>query len=269
MELIVRCSSLDAIMTNDRTGKKMGETAKKEFRKLYIREYFGREETVKSKYLDKGNEREEDAITLLTRVNGRVYKNNKERLMNAFVTGEWDIFDNEGIIDTKCSWSLFSFLEADESGYYWQRVGYMWLKGAKRGTVAYCLVNGTAKHIMDEKRKASYDYGLDPDVNPEYVERCQQIERNHIFDMAEFVKENPGFDFHSDLNEWRWDIPKDKRVKQFTIERNDADIELLKQRIIEGRQYLADEFQVESTGETYTVYPPKKSSTSFIKVTHK
>jgi hypothetical protein len=242
MELIVRCSSLDDIMTNDRSGKKMGETSKKEFRKLYIREYYGREETIKSKYLDKGNERESDAITLLTRVNKRVYTKNSERLTNEFITGEYDVFSGDEILDTKCSWSLFSFLGANADDYKYQRVGYMWLTGAKKATVAYCLVNGTAKHIMDEKRRASYDYGLDPDVHPEYIKRCQQIERNHIFDMAEFQKENMGFDFHSDLSEWKWDIPKEQRVKQFTINRDESEIELLKARIIEGRKWLETEF---------------------------
>ena len=252
MKLIVRCSSGDTIMMNDRSGKKMGETAKKEFRKLYIREYFGREELVKSKYLDKGNEREQDAITLLTRFNKRVYRKNSERLTNDFVTGEVDIYIGESIrsaeeiFDTKCSWSLFSFLEANGEDYKWQMTGYMWLTGAQRATVSYCLVNGTVKHIDDEKRRASYDYGVDYENDPKYILRCQQIERNHIFDMSEFQKEYSWYDLHSPVSTWRWDIPMDKRVKQFSFERNESDIASLKNRIVEGREYLVNEFQISS-----------------------
>lgn len=243
MDIIIRCSALDDIMTNDRSGKAMGETAKKKFAELYIQQVYGREKTVRSKYLEKGTEREQDAITLLTRFNQKKYRKNTERLTNDFITGEWDVETDDEIIDTKCSWDLFTFREANEKDYKWQRVGYMWLKNVQRGSTAFCLVNGTAKHIMDEKRKASYDFGLDPEADPKFIERCQLIERNHIFDMGEFQKENPGFDFHSDLSEWKWDIPYKERVKMFSIERDLSDIEAVKSRIIEGRKYLAELFK--------------------------
>lgn len=242
MDIIIRCSALDDIMTNDRSGKGMGETAKKKFVELYIQQVYGRQKTVKSKYLEKGTEREQDAITLLTQCNLKMYRKNTERLTNEFITGEWDIDTDDEIIDIKNSWDLFTFREANEKDYKWQRIGYTWLKNVSRGSTAFCLINGTAKHIMDEKRKASYDFGLDPEADPKYIERCQQIERNHIFDMAAFVKENPGFDFHSDLSEWKWDIPHKDRVKMFTLTKDESDIEAIKARIIEGRKYLKKEF---------------------------
>lgn len=250
MDLLINASSCDAIMTNDRSGKGMGETAKKEFVKLYIRKYFGREKRIENKYIDKGNKREQDAITLLSDIDNVFYRKNTERLNNEFTTGEPDLYTGpaligtEEIIDTKNSWDIFTFREANEKDYKWQRVDYMWLTGARRGTTAFCLLNGTVEAILDAKRKASWKYGIDPEMNPSYVDECQLIERNMIFDMGAFLKENPNFDFHSVVSDWTWDIPKEKRIKKFTLERDESDIEALKARIIEGRKFLTTEFGV-------------------------
>jgi hypothetical protein len=242
-----RASSTDALMTNDRSGKGMGDTCKKELMKVFCLEKYGRYEEINSKYLDKGNEREQDAITLLSRVTKKFLKKNEERLYNEYLTGVPDIYlgksisEAEEVYDTKCSWSLLSFKNASAKDYVWQPISYMALTGAKKATVAFCLVNATEEIINDEKRKIGYKPGMmDAGGNhsPIYVEKCKQIEINHIFDMESFKKEYPWYDFANDLNSWCYDIPMEERVKTFTIERDEVQIQSLYQRVKDCRTYM-------------------------------
>lgn len=248
-ELTFRCSSLGHIMTNERGKTTMGESAKTHLVDVFVSWKYKRREDVEGKYLDKGNEREEDSITLLSRIHKKMYRKNKTRLTNDYITGEWDLDSSEKdlieeTLDTKTSWSAHTFFRAKkaklDTKYEWQGHGYMWLTGAKKHTVAYCLVNGTAQAIMDEKKRLAYRYGPDPDTYPDYVLKCKQIEINHIFDLHSFKEENHWFDFHNDLSEWRYDIPMSERLHTFTFDRDEAKIEQIKARVIEGRKWIKE-----------------------------
>lgn len=243
-EIKLRCSSLGYLMTNDRTKEKgMGETAKVHLVDCFVSYKYGRREQVEGKFLDKGNEREQDAITLLSRIDKRFFKKNDQRLSNDFITGECDIFIGEDVksaeetIDTKTSWSAHTFFRAKnkplDSNYYYQGLGYMWLTGAKKHTVAYCLVNGTAQAILDEKRRLAYRY-IDAQRDQQYIAKARQIEINHIFDLQGFMAENPGFDFDSDLSEWKYDIPMKERLFKISFDRDEEEIKRIESRVKEG-----------------------------------
>ena len=246
-----RCSSLGHIMANDRSGKNIGEGVYAHLVDIFASAKYGRREEITSKYLDKGHACENDAITLLSRVTKTFYVKNDIRLTNDFVTGELDLFIGEKVdkaketTDTKTSWSLHTFLRSKQKkldiNYYWQGHGYMWLSGSKKHTVSYCLVNGTDTAIIDEKRKLSWSYGIDHDTNPEYVAKCKQIEINHIFDLALFKKHYPFFQFHNDLSEWVYDIPKEERVHSTSFEYSESEIFKLKSRIIDCRVWMNKE----------------------------
>lgn len=252
--LLFRASGMGKLMTNDRSGKAMGDTAKTFLLEVYARENFGRYEEIQSKYLEKGNEREEDAITLLSRVTKKMYKKNTIRLKNDWFTGEPDLFVGPEIIkaketnDTKASWSLINFLKAQRDpinkDYFYQGQTYMNLTGSRIHTISYCLVNGTYKAITDEKKKVAYGMGiLDPSAknNEKYIERCKQIERNHIFDLAAFMKEYPHFDLDNAPDTWVWDIPMELRLHQKTFEYEPKTIEQMQLRCLEGRNWLNKE----------------------------
>lgn len=222
----------------------------------------GRYEELSNKYLTKGNERENDSITLLSRVLRKHYKKNKERKSNEYIQGEWDLHDIiDGVIvetlDTKSSWSYITFLEAQEKTlnpiYRIQGHCYMWLTGAKKHTVCYCLVNGTYKYIKDQIRSLQWKHGvLDGDISEDqnYLEAVKQLERNHIFDIDSFIKENPEFIplndvwFNQKLDQymWHYDIPKEERVYSITFERDEEVIEKIKQRVINCRKYMNHKF---------------------------
>lgn len=231
------------LMKSDRKGTDLGEVAKKECIKIFAA-YNGRKEETRSKYLDKGNAREEDAITLVSRVTETMYKKNSTRLENEFFSGEPDLFLGKAIEaanhtnDTKCSWSYVTYLEAKakcdadiaNNTYFLQGQCYMALTGAKTHTVSYCLVNGTMKQLNDEVRKLQWKWEL-TDIDaapPEMVEKIKQIERNHIFDREHFEKENQNYTFFTPLEEWKeqqYDIPLAKRLTQITFDRDEKVIQ--------------------------------------------
>jgi hypothetical protein len=53
-----------------------------------------------------------------------------------------------------------------------------------------------------------------------------------------FQKHNPGFDFHNDLSDWKWDIPYDKRIHERVIERDHVAISKLYTKIPECREWI-------------------------------
>jgi hypothetical protein len=233
-------------MTEPRNkSEKISETTKIHLVDCYVSAVHKRREDIFSKVLEKGSSCENDSITLLSRVTKRFFKKNDVRLSNEYVTGECDIYVGEAInnadetIDTKTSWSAHTFFRAInkplEKNYYWQGQTYMALTGAKKHSVAYCLVNSPAKFIEEEKRRLSYNMDVD---SVEFRDACKQIEINHIFDLSLFMIENDGYVFHNDLSEWRYDIPMKERVYLFEFERNDSDIERMYQRIKDCRGWM-------------------------------
>lgn len=250
--ILFRCSSLHHLMTEPKNKAELvAEGVKAHLADVYASWKYGRREEISSKYLRKGNEREEDAISLLSIHQKRFFKKNQERLSNEYISGTPDLFIGESILnsdetlDTKTSWSLNTFLRSKvkelDKAYLWQGHGYIYLTGAKKHTVAYCLVNGTAQAIMDEKRNAAWDMGeMNVMDNPSdaYTERCKQIEINHIFDMRKFLDENPGFDFAVDINEWNYDIPASKRVHTFEFERDEDAIKKIIGKVITARIWI-------------------------------
>lgn len=238
-----------------RDNPELSVTCKKRLVKVYAKAFHDREEDITSKYLEKGIEVEEDSMTTYARVKKKFFKKNEINLTNKFTSGTPDFFDGdsddimeaEEIIDVKSSWSLITFLNAKmdkkvNTDYEWQGHTYLGLiPKAKRFRLAYVLSNSPAKNILDEKRKLQFMLGvIDPEIDPEYIRLCQKIERNHIFDMELFKKHNPGFDFHSDLDFWKWDIPYENRIHEVVIERNPEAIAKLYKKIPVCRKWIKD-----------------------------
>lgn len=213
---------------------------------LYISSVFSRREEIDNKYLRKGNVCEEDSITLLSRVTKTLYNKNKTRKEDEYFSGEWDMNDLrlESTLDTKTSWNLRTFMNACYNDlnydYYIQGQIYMHLTGAKKHTVAYCLVNSTAEIIDAEKGMLRYRSGMiDPSTGNESVEfkaKCRQIEINHIFDMGLFQSRYPYYSFHCE--DWNFDIDKDLRVKLFEFNRDDQVIKSIIDRVELCREWM-------------------------------
>lgn len=250
---LIRCSSIGKVMTNGRGSNTMGATCTTYLKELYLEMKYSRRRDFSSKEIEKGKRMEEDALTLLSLVKKYPFKKNTERLRNDYLTGEPDAFiggtitEAEEGFDTKCPWSLWTFpfdVAPDklDKMYYWQNMGYMALTGAKRWTTAYCLVNAPSELIKAEKMKVWYALGCPDEESSEYQERAREVEKNMIFDREQFNRDNPAFDFDIPESEWIYDIPREERLKEFPVERDEDAIGAIYTRIEECREYMNQTF---------------------------
>jgi len=204
----------------------LSDGAKIHLMDIYISEKYGRRREIDNKYIRKGLQVEEDGITIYSRIKKTFFKKNETHLFNAFIKGTPDSFvgasigSAKRIPDIKCSWDMQTFFRTFTKGmntlYYWQGVGYMWLTGALFFDLSYCLVNTPQPLIEAEKRSLWYKLGQPEETDSVFTDGCKQIELNMTYD----------------------DIPLREKMLEYTIERNEADIELLQKKIIAAREYL-------------------------------
>lgn len=251
-----RASGIGHLMTEpklkaDKDAGNLSEGAKTHCIDVWTSWKYKRNEEVYSKYLEKGNELEEDGITLVSLETGVFYKKNTENLSNDWITGTPDLYigrsinEAEFIEDIKSSWDVFTFQRARNKPlnqmYYWQLQSYMWLTGAKESRLRYCLLNATPDLILDEIRKLSYAMRLMPgEETPEFKYRAAKIERNMIYDLNEFVTRYPNFDLYSPKAEWKYDIPRSERLHTIVVPRDEKAIEQIKFKVEKAWEFMAN-----------------------------
>lgn len=214
-----------------------------EFRRVY----WGRKRELSNKYLTKGTIAEEDALELLSFIDGTTYWKNEEFLENQYICGTPD---NRQVKekDTKCSWDLESFDKAELTTLYaWQLKGYMWLEHnydnkqlqtKTEAELCYCLVNAPLISIENERKSLYYQMNMPDEADDEWIETVQQLERNMIFDVPSFKKTYPNYDFYNmDLD---FSIPAHMRVKKFDVTLNPEDIKHMTRRVTMARKWLVN-----------------------------
>lgn len=208
----------------------LSDTAKAFVRKVWLKNEKGIVKDIKSKYLDKGTFNEEDAITLISDVDGIKYFKNDERFRNEDHEGECDVVeqlsDKKLIIDVKCSWDAETFMASKPSiDYEWQGRIYMELWDADEFQLRYCLVDCPAHLLQKEKEFAWRKYYADTMTVEEEAELDvmmqpirDQIDRNMIYSIGDrFTKE--------------------ERVKTFTFYRDKEKMKLMAERVKMARDY--------------------------------
>jgi hypothetical protein len=188
-----RCSQIGAMMTNDRSGKAMGETAKSYLKDWVREQIYGHPKDIKSKYLNKGRLLEDEAIRFYVEATGSDFLiKNDERFENDFFTGEPDVIDGDTIYDFKNSWDAYTFPLFDEQpdkGYYAQLQGYMALTGVKKAKLIHILlstpeeISFTDPHdysFVDSKfRIKEFTF----DFDPTFIELAQ----NRVLECREYL----------------------------------------------------------------------------------
>ena len=213
----IRASQIGKIMTSSKTkGEVLSKTCKSYIQELAIENTYGIRKEFWSRYTDKGNECEEEAIELVNDVLnlGFIFKN-EENLNNDWITGTPDVNTNEILLDIKCSWdaTTFPFFETEipNKDYYYQLQGYMWLTGKTESLLCYCLVNTPFQIVEDEVRREHWKQNL----------------IDESLDLRDFVQKKHNYDH----------IPKEKRVKVFKVIKDDNVINNIKERINIAREY--------------------------------
>ncbi len=184
---------------------------------IYDSKVYGIREEISTKYTDKGNENEEDSLGMLSAAVGEYLIKNKTHFSNDYQKGTPDSFWGDAVVDTKTSWNLRTYRNADLSLiYYWQLMSYMWLTGKKRGLLVYALTDTPEQLIQDEIKRQTYYKGID-----ESSEKGIDIE-NQIRTNMTFADK----------------IPAKNRLKTFWVERDESKIDLIKQRVEMCRKEL-------------------------------
>jgi hypothetical protein len=193
----------------------LSATTQTYLKEIHAQEVFGKRKDIQSKFLDKGNMVEEQAITLYSEVTGQLFLKNRERKNNGLIVGTCDNAQGK-IRDIKSSWDLGTFpLHEDtlpNKDYWWQVQGYMELWDLDSAEVIYCLVDTPDILIEDEKRKMLYrigEFDLPPELEAE------------IMNTMTFS-----------------DIPKELRCRVYPVERDREAMAMLKDQIVRCREYL-------------------------------
>lgn len=192
--------------------------------KSYVKEVWlwhekGFRQQINTKYLKKGIQAEQDAINLISYVDGRMYNKNTKRIVKGNFTGECDVDEKDAVHDTKCVWNPMLFMNAKlDSLYEWQGRGYMYLYNRPTFKLRYCLVDCPPEVFQDEFRAFCWNHGiLDPD-REEYKPLIDQFEANMLY-------ENSGR------------YSREERVKTYEIERCKEKEEMMIESIHLGLEY--------------------------------
>ena len=213
----IRCSALGRLMTAPRTKTEtLSKTAKSYIQELVLEEKFGIKKEFSSRYTDKGLQCEDEAISLVNDVLGLgfIFKN-EEHFNNDWITGTPDVNTNEILLDIKCSYeaSTFPFFETEipTPAYFFQLQGYLWLTGKTEALLCYCLINTPIEIVEDEVRREHWKHK----VIDEDLEIRDFVQKKHNFDQ----------------------IPDNRKVKVFKVERDETIIWAIQEKVEEARIY--------------------------------
>lgn len=189
-EFKLRASKAGAVMTNPKEKKDLISKTTLSYVEEWLKsELYGHERDVKSKYIDKGNEKEDEAIDkAIEWLDLGFILKNEESFEDEFFTGTPDIILENEVLDIKCSWDCFTFpLFEDEIptiGYYYQLQVYMHLTGKKKARLVYVLLNDPHNYdLIDKKYKIKT---FDIDYDPAVIEDLKQ----RITNIREYLKTN-------------------------------------------------------------------------------
>ena len=213
-----RASAIGKVLTNDRSGKAMGETAKTYAKEWLITEITGKEKDIKSKYLSRGNDMEQNAIDRVAKYYNCELEKNEINLENEYFTGTFDAKTEIRVIDTKVPFDAFTFpffVSVVDSDYYGQLQIYMELTGLKKASLCYCLENGSPEQI----ERLSWQIAKELDKDEPDIDDWEEAEKRLSYDH----------------------LPDEMRIKVFEFEYDEAYIAKAKQRVIETREYIKNE----------------------------
>jgi hypothetical protein len=150
--------------------------------KTYLKEWltsqiYGVEKQIKSKYIDKGVEMEDEAIDFAVKMLDIEFALKNEAFFeDEYFTGTPDMILEDSIIDIKNSWDCFTFplfeTEIPNMDYFYQLQVYMHLTGKRRATLVYVLLDtpatnwdaGIVYQVDNKLRIKTFEVEYDPSV---------------------------------------------------------------------------------------------------------
>ena len=146
----MRASASGQLLTNGRDELKLGTGLITYLKKWYAEQKSGVREEIHSKYFDKGNQCEQEAIDVTASMLGLgILEKNIVHFNDEHFNGTPDVITDELVIDTKCNWDYASFLDAVtgpiNTDYEAQLQVYMHLTGMRKAKLVYVLLDTPAE----------------------------------------------------------------------------------------------------------------------------
>lgn len=164
-EFKIRASSGCKLIPNPRSKTEtLSETTKSYIKEWLTQQIYGIQKEIKSKYITKGLTQEDEGIDkAIEWLDLPFVLKNEQYFEDDFFCGTPDLILEDEVLDTKLSWSAFSFPLLEDKNpnkdYEIQLQIYMHLTGKKKARVVYVLLN-TPEDIAPWEEKFNYD-GMD------------------------------------------------------------------------------------------------------------
>ena len=248
-EFKCRASKSGDMMTNDRSGKSIGETCKTYLKEWLNESLYGRCKTFTSKYTEKGIQTEEDGITLIAVNRNKFYKKNTERKSNEWIIGECDIYSNAEslVIDNKSSYELSTFpmweTDLKSKANITQVKCYAGLWNAENALVCFTLNDMKAEQLDTQLEQMDY-YKRKENERNGIQEGATDLELARFVNERIFTKEK--FEIYRSsqfpaLKDFNFiEIPETKRYKEFSVEIKVDEIEAIYTRVEDCRKILKE-----------------------------
>lgn len=215
-----RCSSISDIMAEPKLKSETLSVGAKTYCEDWLKSIiYDKDKSFTSRYTDKGNECENDSIFLIEEYLFEVDKidlgflvKNEQEKENEFIKGTCDIETDDVVIDIKNSWDCFSFplfSTKINPKYYAQLQGYMELYDKDTAYLIYTLID-TPRHILEKEAYYLCGNGVS------YDDTLAELINNHSYR----------------------NVPIDKRVKKYVIERDRGFIEKVNNKVLSCRDYI-------------------------------
>ena len=188
----IRASAGQKILTNPRSKNEILSKTTLTYVDEWLKEQiYGVKKDFTSKYTDKGNMLEDEAIDkAIEWLDLPFVLKNEMQLSSEHFTGTPDLILEDEVIDIKNSWDCFTFplfeTKIPTKDYETQIQIYMHLTGKKRGRVVYLLLNTPEElskwetphdyNSLDKKyRIKSFEFVYDPEIIKALQNRVEEI----------------------------------------------------------------------------------------------
>lgn len=218
----------------------------KTYVKKWTKDYlYGRKFGFTSKYTEKGNKTENEAIKFFIDQFPEYGwgAKNEDWFVNDYTHGTPDLLVDL-VVDTKSNYThetfpLFPDDEINET-YEWQVRGYMWLTGKEEAIIAHCLMDMPEDMIWNEVRRAKYD------------------DKNEGKDDDQLYEEIKALYTYSDLD-------PALRIRTYHVKRDLEKEEQIKKRVNVANDYIQT-ILPEKVKELLEIKTPKKAKKILEKV---
>ncbi|MCS7317523.1 MAG: YqaJ viral recombinase family protein [Candidatus Dojkabacteria bacterium] len=213
---------LNELLAKRDSSPQISKTVLSFLKELAIEIETGRVKEIETDAMYRGTVYEEEAIKLLNRLTNKNYVKNQTQFENEFIIGTPDIISIDEnnikyVRDIKISQDIFTHpyydSEVPNQDYFYQLQSYMWLVGAEYAYLDYVLLD-SPEWLIQKKLKNKYFDLVDKGLSDEEIEN--------------FMSE---FELKTRFNLIYSDLPLERRLKTFLIQRNDFIIEKIQQQI--------------------------------------